>query len=83
MNRRARYALFSLGAAVGLLAAYYALPVALGIASLGEICAYSPLGTNLCGPSRDTGPSALDIRGLTDCKRDGIRYVGIYLKSTP
>jgi hypothetical protein len=54
MNRRAGYAMGSLGTVVGLLAAYYALPLVLAVISLGEICAYSPLGTNLCGPSTQT-----------------------------
>jgi hypothetical protein len=47
MNRRVGHAIGSLGAVVGLLAAYYALPLVLAVISLGEICAYSPLGTNL------------------------------------
>src|SRR5437667_3181488 len=71
MNRRLRYAI-GLGAVVGLVAAYYALPVALAVISLGEICAYSPLGTNLCGSSKQSEKH----RELVACKEDGIRYVG-------
>lgn len=77
MNRRVGYAIGSSGAVVGLLAAYYALPLVLGVISLGEICAYSPLGTNLCGTSKQTHtPPALRIRELVACKEDGIRYIG-------
>ena len=57
---------------MGLWAAYYALPVALAVISLGEICAYSPLGTNLCGSSKQSEKH----RELVACKEDGIRYVG-------
>ena len=75
MNRRVRYGIGSLGAVVGLLAAYYALPLVLAVISLGEICAYSPLGTNFCGGS--TGPPRVPtIREVVACKEDGIRYVG-------
>src|SRR6266480_5177846 len=75
MNRRVRYGIGSLGAVVGLLAAYYALPLVLAVISLGEICAYSPLGTHLCGGS--TGPPPIPtIREVVACKEDGIRYVG-------
>ena len=77
MNRRLLYAIGSLGTVVGLLAAYYALPFVLAIISLGEICAYSPLGTNLCGTSTQTSePPAQKIRELIACKEDGIRYFG-------
>jgi len=76
MNRRLRYAI-GLGAVVGLVAAYYALPVALAVISLGEICAYSPLGTNLCGSSKQSEkPRAPNIREVVACKEEGIRYVG-------
>jgi hypothetical protein len=76
MNRRLRYAV-GLGTVVGLVAAYYALPVALGVISLGEICAYSPLGTNLCGSSSQTGtPHPPKIREVVACREDGVRYVG-------
>src|SRR5436190_8869453 len=77
MNRQVRYGIGSLGAVVGLLAAYYALPLVLAVISLGEICVYSPLGTNLCGTSRQTGPPpAPKILELVACKENGIRYVG-------
>jgi hypothetical protein len=77
MNRRVGYAIGSSGAVVGLLAAYYALPLVLVVISLGEICPYSPFGTNLCGRSRQTHtPPALRIRELVACKEDGVRYFG-------
>jgi hypothetical protein len=44
-----RPALYGLGAVAALLAAYYVIPIAIAVASLGEICPYSPLGINLCG----------------------------------
>jgi len=75
MNRRVRYGIGSLGVLVGLLAAYYALPLVLAVISLGEICAYSPLRTNFCG--RSTGPPRVPaIREVVACKEDGIRYIG-------
>ena len=67
-------------AVVGLLVAYYALPLFLAIISLGEICAYSPLGTNLCGEStgESSGPPRVPaiLREVVACKEDGIRYIG-------
>src|SRR5437867_4293696 len=75
MNRRVRYGIGSLWVAVGLLVAYYALPLFLAIISLGEICAYSPLGTNLCGVS-STPPAPRASPDPVVCKEDGIRYAG-------
>jgi|SRR5436309_3750917 len=75
MNRRVRYGIGSLGAVVGLLAAYYALPLVLAVISLGEICAYSPLGTDFCGESTSP-PRFPTIREVVACKEDGIRYIG-------
>src|SRR5438874_177784 len=75
MNRWVGHGMGSLGVIVGLLATYYALPLVLAVISLGEICAYSPLGTNLCGgPSGP--PRVPTIREVVACKEDGIRYIG-------
>ena len=65
MNRQVRYGIGSLGAVVGLLAAYYALPLVLAVISLGEICAYSPLGTDFCGESTSPPrfPTVIDGTG--------------------
>src|SRR2546427_3962644 len=71
----------------GLLMVYYGLPVLLAIISLGEICPYSPSGTNLCGRSpsgRTQQPSAPTKQGQPSpepvavklCKQPGIRYSG-------
>jgi len=75
----------------GTVAAYYAIPLFVGIITLGEICPYSPLGTSLCA-GRTASPSAgvlhlpsdLPTRVVTDrgqveanlCSEPGIRYSG-------
>jgi hypothetical protein len=77
MNRRVRYGIGASSA--GLLVAYYALPLFLAIISVGEICPYSPLGTNLCGTSSSQSSSPLVPRTSPDpvvCTEDGIRYSG-------
>ena len=69
----------------GGLAVYYALPVSLGIISLGEICLYSPAGINLCETS--TVPTTIvdlppgvrtspEPAGAKLCRKRGIRYAG-------
>jgi hypothetical protein len=63
MNEWVRSALVFMAVVVGVLAAYYAAPLGVAVISIGEICPYSPLGTNLC-------------RGSTLCEEPGIRYAG-------
>jgi hypothetical protein len=76
-----RAALYGLGAVAGLVAAYWVIPIVIAVASLGEICPYSPAGINLCGSSENvtyttlTGPISLPATGPL-CRRDGIRYTG-------
>jgi hypothetical protein len=83
MSRRIGYGIGSLGAGIGLLAAYYALPLVLAVISVGEICVYSPLRTSLCGDPTGGGPtsppSVPTIHEVVACREDGIHYVG----STP
>jgi hypothetical protein len=77
MNRQVGYGIGASGA--GLLLAYYALPLFLAIISLGEICPYSPLGTNLCGTSSSQSSPPIAPRTSPDpvvCTEDGIRYSG-------
>jgi hypothetical protein len=76
-------------AITGLLVVYYATPFALAIASLGEMCPYSPAGTRSCAnhiSSADYAdatharpgtpvPSDLD-KDTRLCKKRGIRYKG-------
>jgi hypothetical protein len=73
--------------AVGLLGAYYAIPFVVAVASLGEICPYSPSGTKFCGsrggPAVTTqtlsGPELRHAKRLLGgklCKQRGTRFVG-------
>jgi Tol biopolymer transport system component len=56
MKRWLRYPGIAALAVAGPVAAYYALPLAVTIVSLGEICPYSPSGTSLCHRSAQTKP---------------------------
>jgi hypothetical protein len=73
---------YGVAAILGLLAAYYVAPIALAIISLGEICAYSPAGTNWCGdfmPAQKVGPLLPSMLPAFDeklCSKRGIRYAG-------
>ena len=50
----------------------------LAIISLGEICAYSPLGTGLCVRSTPTKPDQQPASAVGNlCKESGIRYDGM------
>ena len=73
----------------GLVVVYYAAPFALAIASLGEICPYSPAATQFCANHVSSADYAeateakpgtpLPSRPDKDtrlCKRRGIRYEG-------
>jgi len=79
MNRR-----YGTGAAIvlGLLAAYYLLPLALIIITLGTLCPYSPLGipmctdtTNTSGPP-PTGRAKAEAIAARLCKRLGDHFAG-------
>lgn len=48
MNRRVRYGIGTAALIGALAAGYYLAPIGMAIISLGEICLYSPAGTNLC-----------------------------------
>jgi len=61
------------GVVAGLVVAYYALPLGLAIASLGEICAYSPAGTGWCDEGSGSGTPNTPS---TDCREAGIRFTG-------
>ena len=84
MSRRVRN---GVAIVAGLLMVLYGLPLLIAVISLGEICPYSPSGTNLCGrsPSGPTQqPSAPTRQGQPSpepvavklCKQPGIRYSG-------
>jgi hypothetical protein len=76
-------------AIAGLLVVYYATPFALAIASLGEMCPYSPAGTRFCAnhissagyadatEAKPGTPLQSDLHKDTRlCKKRGIRYKG-------
>jgi hypothetical protein len=84
MKRRVRN---GLAVVVGLLLVYYGTPVVLAIISLGEICAYSPAGIDLCGgsssapttsgsPTPEPIPSVEPTIAARLCKHPGVRYKG-------
>jgi hypothetical protein len=80
MNRRVGY---GLAAVATILTLYYAIPIGVAIISLGEICAYSPSGTNVCASSSSSDdtiqlPSAVSSQLKTGklCHEPGIRYAG-------
>jgi hypothetical protein len=81
MARRVGY---GIAVVVGLVGAYYVMPLFVAIISLGEICPYSPAGTNICARS-SSAPTRVALPGLPTsfepteaklCKRSGIRYTG-------
>jgi hypothetical protein len=66
---------------------YYAVPFVVAVASLGELCPYSPAGTGFCAGHRSTQKVAsVTLKSIPEtvrhpvagslCKREGIRYVG-------
>jgi hypothetical protein len=84
MTRRVGY---GIAAVAGTVAAYYAIPLFVGVISLGEICPYSPSGTSLCaGRSAAPPVGALQLPSgvVTDpgrigaklCSEPGLRYSG-------
>jgi hypothetical protein len=83
MNRRVGY---GLAVVAGLAVVYYAIPPLVAITSLGEICPYSPLGTNMCPRSASTTThigklppgvrTTFEPAGATLCRKSGIRYAG-------
>ena len=76
-------------AITGLVVVYYAAPFALAIASLGEMCPYSPAGTRFCAghvssaeyedsiSAKPGTPLPPDLNKDTRlCKKRGVRYKG-------
>lgn len=77
MNHPVGYSLAGIATAVTL---YYAAPLFVAVISLGELCPYSPAGTNLCASSDETAGVPPHVQALSQgtlCKQAGIRYAGV------